>query len=60
MAKETAQTSKTKIETLKSAAQEQGGAAVEEIKTVRSPQPERLRRPGATSFRSRKKILLRR
>jgi gas vesicle protein len=34
MAKETAQTAKTKIETLKSAAQEQGGAAVEEIKTV--------------------------
>jgi gas vesicle protein len=34
MAKEAAQTAKTKIETLKSAAQEQGGAAVEEIKTV--------------------------
>ena len=34
MAKETAQTAKTKMETLKSAAQEQGGAAVEEIKTV--------------------------
>ena len=34
MAKETAQTAKTKMETLRSAAQEQGGAAVEEIKTV--------------------------
>jgi hypothetical protein len=34
MAKEAALTAKTKIETLKSAAQEQGGAAVEEIKTV--------------------------
>ena len=34
MAKETAQSAKSKIETLKSAAQEQGGAAFEEIKTV--------------------------
>ena len=34
MAKEATQTAKTKIETLKSAAQEQGGAAIEEIKTA--------------------------
>jgi gas vesicle protein len=34
MAKEAAQTAKTKVETLKSEAQEQGGAAVEEMKTV--------------------------
>ena len=34
MAKEGAQTAKSKIETLKSAAREQGGAAFEEMKTV--------------------------
>jgi vacuolar-type H+-ATPase subunit E/Vma4 len=34
IAKETAQTAKTKIETIKNAAKEQGGAAVEEIQTV--------------------------